>query len=353
MNILLNSLDNLNIGDRSFEFIPDEIKKDINIEGVIVGANGKFIVNKMNVMALIKKTNLKNQIGVNMYNALLRKPMMVYLMPTIEEEFVWSKNECDEKYGIKAIHLNNFAQAFSIGSWFIKDSCISATNIYWLNLFNTYNSQTKRDMAVTLSNGSIAEKFLTAEEVKEAIERMYEVYSCLLPDESKMGHINCTSSRGTTVWEIDKAISKEGNSFSRGLILLQEARRTGELTSKIDKYCSILECLYAINKQHKTNISHITAVYIGKNNEERGKIINYMKEAFGIRSDSSHGDNLKYLKENNCESLKNLSTIVDDYVRRVFRKIISEKELNYDLTPEKKANTRKYFQTLKQSIYPD
>ncbi len=55
MNILLNRLDNLNISDRSFEFIPDDIKKDINIEGVIVGANGKLIVNKMNVMALIKK----------------------------------------------------------------------------------------------------------------------------------------------------------------------------------------------------------------------------------------------------------------------------------------------------------
>lgn len=136
MNRFLNRLDNLNIGERSFEFIPVDIKKDINIEGAIIGTNVEFIINNMNVMDLIKKTNLKNQIGVNMYNALLRKPMMVCFMPTIEEEFIWSKNECDEKYGIKAIHLNNFAQTFSIGSWFIKDSCISTTKIYWLNLFS-------------------------------------------------------------------------------------------------------------------------------------------------------------------------------------------------------------------------
>jgi len=213
-------------------------------------------------MSLIKKSNLKNQIGVNMYDALVRKPMMIFLIPTMEEEFEGTKNELDERYGLKAIHLNNFAQAFSIGGWFIKDSCVAATNIYWINLFNGYNFQSKRDMVVTLSNGTIAETCLTDAEVLEAIERMYEVYMYLLPDESKMGLVDKTSSVGTTVWEIDKAISTEGNSFSRALIILQEARRTGVLSSKIDKYCSILECLYAIRKEHKKNISNITAAYI-------------------------------------------------------------------------------------------
>jgi len=78
-----------------------------------------------------------------------------------------------------------------------------------------------------------------------------------------------------------------------------------------------------------------------------------MKEAYGVRSYSSHGDNLKYLKENDKESLKKLSSNIDGYVRRVFRKIITEKELNYNSTPEKKTKAREYFRTLTQTIYPE
>lgn len=353
MNVLMNRLDNLCIDNKSYEFIPESIKKEMNINGMIVGVNGQFLVDKKDAMILIKKSNLKNQIGQNMYDALIRKPMMVYLIPTMEDEFEGTKQYFDERYGIKALHLNNFAQSFSIGCWFIKDSCVTSTYAYWINLLNGYNSQFGRDMGVTLSDGAIAAINLSESEMVEAIERMYEVYRYLLPEESKTGRVDKISSVGTTVWEVDKAISKEGNSFARALIILQEARRTGVLASKIDKYCSILECLYAIKKNHKKNISSITAAYIGKDDTEREEIIKYMREAYGVRSDSSHGDNLKYLKENDEDCLKVLSSIIDDYVRRVFRKVIRETELNYDNTDQKKAKTREYFRRLTQSIYPE
>ena len=46
------------------------------MNGMIVGANGKFLVEQKDIMVLVKKSGLKNQIGENMYNAVLRKPMM-------------------------------------------------------------------------------------------------------------------------------------------------------------------------------------------------------------------------------------------------------------------------------------
>lgn len=353
MNFLINRLDNLNINNKSFEFIPKNIKNEINMDGMIVGSKGKFWVNQKDVMILIKNSNLKNQIGENMYHALLRKPMMVFLIPTLEEEFEGTKEELDERYGIKSIHLNNFAQAFSLGCWFIKDSCVEANTIYWINMFNGYNSQSIRDMMVTMSNGTISEICLTDSEMLEAINKMYEVYYYLLPEESKMGRIDKTCSVGTTVWNIDKAISTEGNSFARALTILQEARRTGVLSSKIDKYCSVLECLFSINKEHKKNISNITAAYIGNDRMEQEKIRIDMKNAYGVRSDSSHGGDLKYLKENDKDSLKRLSVMVDDYVRRVFRKVISESDLNYENTSEEKARVRKYFRELMKTVYPE
>ena len=304
-------------------------------------------------MVLVKKSGLKNQIGENMYNAVLRKPMMCFLIPTQEDEFEATKEELDQKYGIKLIQLNNFAQAFSLGCWFIKDSCVTANFIYWINMFNGYNSQDTRDMTITMSNGTISEIRLTDVEMAEAIDRMYEVYRYLLPDESAMGRVENAYSVGTMVWNIDKAISTEGKSFARALIILQEARRTGVLSSKIDRYCSVLECIYAIKKEHKKNISNITAAYIGNDSEEQERIRENMRDAYGVRSDGSHGENLKYLQENDREKLMRLSTVIDDYVRRVFRKAISVENLNYNNTSEEKARIRKYFSDLAKTVYPE
>lgn len=353
MNFLINRLDNLVIGSKSFEFIPANIKKEINMNGMIVGANGKLLVGQKDMMVLIKKSHLKNQIGENMYNAVLRKPMMVFLIPTQEDEIETTKEELDQRYGIKLIHLNNFAQTFSLGCWFIKDSCVTANFIYWINMFNGYNLQATRDMPITMSNGMISEIRLTNLEMAEAIDRMYQIYRYLLPDESRMGQVEKVYSVGTIIWNIDQAISTEGNSFARALMILQEARRTGVLSSKIDKYCSVLECIYAINKAHKKNISNITAAYIGRDSEEQERIRVNMREAYGVRSDGSHGDNLKYLQEKDRESLMRLSIVIDDYVRRVFRKVIAVENLNYSNTSEEKARVRKYFSDLAKTVYPE
>lgn len=351
MNFVINRLDNLILSGKSYEFIPDNIKRELNIEGKIVGANDKYIFHEIDIMFLIKNLGLKNQIGMNMYNALLRKPMMIFLIPTQQEEC--TKEQLDQQYGILSIHLNNFAQAFSLGCWFIKDSCINANIIYWMNGMNGYNMQERRDMQITMGDGSVSEVGLTDSEFAEAIVRMYEIYKYLLPEESKMGKIEHNYSLGTMVWNIDKAISTEGSSFARGLMLLQEARRTGVISSKIDKYCSVLECLYAINKEHKKNISNITAAYIGHDDSEREKIRQNIRAAYGVRSDSSHGDNLKYLNENTKENLQELAINVDDYVRRVFRKTISNKNLNYSAVSEEKVNVRGYFRELMKSVYPE
>ena len=134
---------------------------------------------------------------------------------------------------------------------------------------------------------------------------------------------------------------------------MQEARRTGVLSSKIDKYCSVLECIYAIKKEHKKNISNITAAYIGNDSEEQERIRENMRDAYGVRSDGSHGDNLKYLEEKDRESLVRLSNVIDDYVRRVFRKVIAVENLNYNNTSEEKARVRKYFSDLAKKVYPE
>jgi len=339
--------------DKSYDLMTEEVAKATNINGKIVGVTADFIVNGIDIMELVKCSELRELIGTTMYNALMRKPMMLFMFPTKEEEFDADKEILDQRYGIMEIQLNNFAQAFSIACWFVKDSCVSANYIYLLNIILGYNSQAHREMEVTLSDGTVAEITFDDAEIEEAIDRMYEIYKFLLPEESKTRPVESKVNAGTIIWEIDKAISTEGNSFARALIKLQEARRTGFVASKIDKYCSVLECLYAIKEEHKKNIAYITAAYIGKDELEREGIVTDMKMAYGIRSDSSHGDSLKYLKENDDESMKTLVKRIDDYVRRVFRKVIAVEELNYDATSQNKTSVRTYFKKIMRMIYSE
>lgn len=350
---MLNRLDNFKLEDKSYEFILEEIKREVKIDGRILGTGGKFLISGKDIMILVKKSDLQKQIGRNEYSALIRKPMIVFLLASSENDFGKTKEELDKMYGIISIHFNNFVQAFSIGCWLIKDSCITSTNMYWYNMFNHYNLQSKRDMSITLSTGEMSEISLDDIEMKEAIEHTYEVLRYLSSEESSMRKINCNVSTGTVVWEIDKAISTEGKSFARALTILQEARRTGVLSTKIEKYCSLLECFYSINKKNKMNIANITAAYIGKDDLEKEQIRSDMREAYSVRSDGIHGNSLEYLKKNDENDLKELSHKLDEYVRKVFRKILKETTLNYDKSSKEKIRVRAYFLEKAKAIYPN
>lgn len=353
MNIFINRLDNLAFDADGVEFIPETIKKEHNIDGRIVGSQGTFSADGVEILGLIKNSFLSREIGERMFDSMLRKPKMIFLLPTSETEFEAPKDSLDLQIGIKEIHFNNFAQAFSIGCWFIKDSCVTAQYSYGINLFRNFYSQSNRDMTVTMSNGSISEVYFSDSELSEAIRRMYEIYALLLPEESKMGKIEWANNSGTMVWNIDKAISSEGKSFARALITLQEARRTGNIPSKIEKYCQLLEGIYVIDNRHRNNISTITAAYIGNDDNEREEIRSNLCIIYRIRSEHSHGDTLSYLKSHEIEELENLSTLLDDYVRRVMKKVILDRNLNYKNNNSEKEKVKKYFQEVKKGFYPD
>ena len=348
MNFQLNRLDNLKISNTSFELMSDHIKKQNNIDGAIIGANGKYLSSGIDVMQMLKRSKIKDMMGIFSYQALMRKPIMLFLLPTQECEFESTKEELDRCYGLTDLFLNNIAQCFSIACWLLKDSCVSPSYNYRINLLTGYYSQGNRQMDITLSDGSIKEIVFTDAEVYTAIDKAYEILSHVLPHESKTKDVEMTISNGTIIWEVDKAMSTEGKSFARALLLLQEARKTGLITTKIEKYCSLLECLFVIEEQHKRNIARITAAYIGSNESEQKSIIENMKHAYGSRSDASHGSRLKFLKTNRSEDLTELSKTLDDYVRRVISKILAQRELNYDA--DHKSMVKKHFLQLAKSL---
>lgn len=42
----------MSLSGKSYEFIPDNIKRELNIEGKIVGVNDKYIFNEIDIMFL-------------------------------------------------------------------------------------------------------------------------------------------------------------------------------------------------------------------------------------------------------------------------------------------------------------
>lgn len=343
MNLVLNRLDNIKVESKSFELFPASRMDEIKMCGAVVGVNAEYMVNGNDVMPLAYHAGLKPMMGEYMYCALMRKPMILFLVPTQEDEFEATAEELDKRYGMKNLALNNFAQAFSIACWFVKDSCVSAIYSYWINLFNGYYSQSTRFMDISMSDGSITEVPFSDDEVRKATGMMYTVLRYTLPEESRTGDVRMTTSGGTKITEVDRAMSTEGKSFARAFLILQEARKTGVLSTKIDKYCAILECLFAIEGNHKENIANITAAVIGKDETEMKTIRTIMRTAYGVRSDSSHGGWLSFLKKNKATDLAELSKTIDDYVRRVFSYVITQDNLNYDNTRSSEGKVRKHF----------
>ena len=113
--------------------------------------------------------------------------------------------------------------------------------------------------------------------------------------------------------------------------LIEELRE--EMLQLVNTKCDALLQMYRSGEQHtnvKDTIRESCLITVSPA-ELKGK------RPLAVRSDDSHGDTLKYLKEKGRESLVNLSSILDDYVRRGFKKVIAVEELNYNDIPEEKA----------------
>jgi hypothetical protein len=155
------------------------------------------------------------------------------------------------------------------------------------------------------SNGRIEETVFSIEEIKEAARRL-------------------------TVTDLDQSISKEYlkypkiNPFEKGLdrvaraeAFITMARSSPILPLKIYNYCTALECLFntdASEISHK--IAERTALLLGDSSKEKYEIFDTIKDAYSVRSKSTHG---KIINKSN-EHLIHLSECLDNLLRSFFHK---------------------------------
>lgn len=352
MNFYIISLRNLIIPTRQFEFVSAEVKKNLNFDACLAAPNTSVIMTGHKVRPMIEASPMRSDVGRYSYDAIMRNPFLLFLIPSKEEELAdnLTKETADRLYFGMQSGFSNLGFCFGMGCWLVKDSCVTANQSYWCNLFNNYSSSIYRHTDTAMSTGEIKSTEFNEQELNLALDYTHQIVALWMPEESASGFVSPHNENGTQIWDGERAVSTEGKGYSRAMIHLHRAHSTGFIPEKLDKLCCVLECLFAINKNHKQRISDITASLVGTDDITRETIRSDMRSAYSIRSDASHGDGLDYLKQYTWEQMVALCQRVDGYVRRVFRKCLADPTLNYGNTDIERIRIRAYYKSIVDTV---
>lgn len=357
MNFYILRIDNLKLEkNKVSDVIPKSIEKDINAEGHLqylkTIRNDKVL--PLNYKQVFDKSPLKDNIGAIKYQSLFKNPVMLFMTATEEIDVNLIKNLDFLNYGKRSFQyiyfFRVFVGVFSIAAWLMKDSCISCIEAYHYNHILSDECPEyiySIDYSCTEADGNKTETFFNSKEVERVIEWTYKIFPFFIYGIEDTNNIISSQQGGQVNYSVDQAISTNYTSYMNALISLQEARRTGVLETKIEKYCSSLESLFAIKDKKTEWVSAIASGLISNSEEERVKIKEFFRDAYKLRSERTHGDGISYLKDNSRDDLKKFSKKLDAYLRRIYKKILFNDRYNYRVNDkDEKERIRKLFKEI-------
>lgn len=343
MNFMLLALSNIDIPPVRFDIIPQGIVPEV--EMYLISPQCRFTYAGKEMTTLVENSPIQEDMGKYDWHAMMRKPVIAVWTATeeVEKNFI-TKEDADRYYTPKELFYSDVTMLFTLATWMVKDCCVYADSYYWCNTDNGYSVKGKRDLMQTNSQGKTTVTTFDENEIEKALEYLpllLKIYMSAIDNENAE-KCDVNYSQGTLVCDIESAIKGNGDSFYRMIILLQIARKTGFLPEKISMYCAILECLFAIEKNHKKTITEMTAKFIAKDENEKLIIEQDMRCAYGVRSDFVHGDvNILF---DRIDELSKLSERIDDYVRKAVQRAFRDDDYNYESTSEDKSRVRRYFE---------
>lgn len=237
-----------------------------------------------------------------------------------------TKRIIDMFYNDLMITIKNLSILLSMGIWMVKDSNVQPRYIFLATGVNNYTSTFNIKLDYTNSEGKYVEVNLTKEEIECSKKMMTLLYEHVLNiKESGNKRPNIVDISEVNYFEINRQLSTNNPSFTKTLMLIQEARNQSFLASKVDKYIAALQCILAVSDDFTFNCSRITAAYISKGKKEHSDIIDCISKGYHIRSQVSHGKKIDEDKYN----LERISKKLDVYLRRILKKALLDKRLNY------------------------
>ncbi len=347
MNFMLNHLNNIEIPAKRFDIIPAGAL--IDVEMYLQSPNCYFMYKGRNMTEVVNNSSIVEDLGKYDYLAYARKPIIAVWTDTDEQELKFTnKNEADQYYSIKGMIYSDIVIAFILGTWLVKDSSVYSDSYYWCNTDVGYTVKGHLNFQQTNSAGKMSLTSFSEQEIEDASGYMLQIMNIMISGIENNEQIETVYSQESYILNTEAAIGNNGRSFCRIIILLQLARKTGFISEKINWYCVILECLFAISNNHKKNISEMTAAFISESLEEKKQIINTMRDAYKVRSEFVHGDTISSF-ENNMQ-LAELSGKVDDFVRRALHRAFGDSKFDYENTEKDKKRVREYYRACLRKV---
>ncbi|MGE7092521.1 hypothetical protein ACQKII_13970 [Lysinibacillus sp. NPDC048646] len=232
--------------------------------------------------------------------------------------------DCPSDLSIRTqeMHYHHLKSKYFTNSlWFIKDNSV-------MPYFTTISSDgvippqiLRTGDYYSCSDGGIKDVSFTYDEIKEA-EYWVQV---LITHAIKLS--GKREIKADKIENISLFPYSETTSISRAFLYLDIVRRETFLPAKIASYITILEILCAVNGENTYKVSERVAAILGGNSDEKMSLFYSVKKAYDFRSKFVHGSHINY---NDISKVSEISTGLDEIVRKVIKKIIKDySNLNY------------------------
>ncbi|MEE6451709.1 hypothetical protein RAH41_14130 [Gottfriedia acidiceleris] len=262
----------------------------------------------------------------------------------IGNPFIYSENELPDSFNYsdedERLNLLNSClittQKFASFLWVVKDNSVSIENGFlYIKQNDGMGHSVSSNMRSSLfynASGQREETVFSDEEIRTALK----FYNYIFDDSKTI----------ITHDEVSKTIINNSNRIERFFYFLQATRSQTYLPNRISMYCTLLETLLSTdNTEISHKISERTAFILGNTFEERDEIYKLVKKAYSIRSSTVHGDTIsKSLRS--VDTQREISVEIDNYLRHLFLKILSNEETSTLYLKDNKDDLNKWFNKL-------
>ncbi|MEN5216350.1 hypothetical protein ABE484_10895 [Pseudomonas pudica] len=216
-------------------------------------------------------------------------------------------------------------------SWLVKDNCIGCEVAYCNMVVGGLRHWTNNGIYSTLTTA----KGELQQDVSFSAEELAEWLS--ITDELRtLKHQKGYSFQYSPV-------SKESSRFDRFLSFIHASRTVPYPALKIAHICSALESLFSTTTTELTHrLSERVAFFLGGDSREMEERYQFMKKAYGIRSQVTHGSHIKH---SDLEAAPQVSKGLQDLCRKIVFAILRDQE-KQDLVYGSNEHIEDYFRRI-------
>jgi hypothetical protein len=269
----------------------------------------------------LNKESIKEQIGSIQYNTFVNNPCFY-----INTEFDPSADRIND-LSIVMTNIRGIIQTVFQSSWLIKDNSINI-NFIISRSEDGYIAYNQSPVLYSNANGEYAFTELDRGELEQINSWLNLLLTNVIINKGNEPVIKNSADDTVIFTNCGKELPYfNSNRLQRALRFIGIARAESFLPAKITFYISALESLMSItNTELRMQVADRSSRIIGKNYDEKIRIVDIVSIAYSFRSNYIHGTaskvKLKFLK-----SIEELLDELDDILRTLVRLFLTD--LNY------------------------